>query len=62
MLKTLTTLFFMLCWSVVSFAQLTGLWQVDEVLVGDERMTPVAKWFDLGDKGTRKIAAGRLNF
>ena len=27
-------------------AQFTGLWQVDEVRVGDQVMTPVAKWFE----------------
>lgn len=60
MQKTLTTLIFILCLGVSSFAQLTGLWQVNEVLVGEERMTPVAKWFDLGDKGTIYSGNGGL--
>ncbi len=30
-------------------AQLEGLWEVKRVTVGEEVMTPVAKWFDLKD-------------
>ena len=32
-------------------AQIQGLWGVDKVAVGEEEMTPVAKWFDLKDSG-----------
>ena len=28
-------------------AQITGLWEVEKVKVGEQEMTPVAKWFDL---------------
>lgn len=33
---------------------LTGLWQVEEVQVGDEKMTPIARWMKFNEDGTQE--------
>lgn len=38
--------------SYIQAQQLTGLWMVEEVRVGEETMTPVAKWFRYDEDGT----------
>ncbi|MDW3196849.1 MAG: hypothetical protein R8G66_31020 [Cytophagales bacterium] len=38
--------------SLIQAQELTGLWMVEEVRVGEETMTPVAKWFKYDDDGT----------
>ena len=39
---------------------ITGLWLVERVQVGEEQMTPVAKWFDIRDDGTCNSGNGWL--
>jgi hypothetical protein len=41
--------FIILLFSHPATAQLTGLWEVNKVTVGEETMTPVAKWFWLSE-------------
>jgi len=41
-------------------AQITGLWVVKEVNVGDEVMTPVAKWFQLNEDKSSQSGNGLL--
>jgi hypothetical protein len=45
-----------------SFAQddLNGLWVVEKVMVGEEVMTPVAKWFEFEEDGRYKSGNGWL--
>ena len=38
----------------------TGLWQVEEVKVGDEKMTPVARWMRFNEDGTQESGNGWL--
>ena len=45
-------LFILLLISTTLHAQIEGLWQYDQVMVGDEEMTPVAKWTDFSSDGT----------
>lgn len=40
--------------------QITGLWTVTEVRVGEEKMTPVAKWFRYNENGTYESGNGWL--
>jgi len=41
-------------------AQITGLWEVKEVTVGVEAMTPVAKWFQLNEDKSSQSGNGLL--
>lgn len=41
-------------------AQIAGLWEVQEVRVGTETMTPVAKWFDFEVEGNYQSGNGWL--
>ena len=46
--------FILITWSTIISAQnnpLTGYWKVETVTVGQDNMTPVAKWFHLGPTG-----------
>lgn len=38
--------------------QITGLWGVEKVSVGDQEMTPVAKWFRIKEDGTFESGNG----
>lgn len=40
--------------------QLNGLWLVQKVTVGEEELTPVAKWFEFSTDGTQKSGNGWL--
>lgn len=45
----------------VSHSQnLTGMWLVEKVQVGDEQMTPVSKWFEFHEDGTYESGNGWL--
>ena len=49
--------------SFTSYAQkerIIGLWEVEKVAVGDENMTPVAKWFKINADGTYQAGNGWL--
>jgi hypothetical protein len=39
---------------------LTGLWQVEKVQVGDEKMTPIARWMRFDEDGTQESGNGWL--
>jgi hypothetical protein len=52
MKKTLVALSLLFCTLSISAQDITGLWAVDRVVVGDQPMTPVAKWFRIADNGT----------
>lgn len=41
-------------------AQATGLWEVTKVIVGQEEMTPVAKWTQINKDGTFETGNGWL--
>lgn len=43
--------YFFLLFTFTSSAQVEGLWEVTQVTIADEVMTPVAKWFDLKADG-----------
>lgn len=49
-----------LCFVNDSAAQVTGLWEVEQVQVGTETMTPVAKWFEFEDGGNYRAGNGWL--
>ena len=50
-----------LCFSLNTNSQsIVGLWTVDQVTVGDEIMTPVAKWFNYKDDNTYTAGNGWL--
>lgn len=65
MKKILLTLV-VLAWTFVSFAtyaqkeRMTGLWTVENISVGQESMTPVAKWFRINKDGTYQAGNGWL--
>lgn len=40
--------------------RMTGLWKVEKVTVGEENMTPVAKWFRINAEGTYQAGNGWL--
>jgi hypothetical protein len=62
MRRATTLLLILLTLAMSSTAQITGLWQVDKVTVGEETMTPVAKWFLLtADMKTRSGNGGVEN-
>jgi len=46
--------------SISAKAQLVGLWEVKEMKVGDETMTPVSKWFQLNEDKTSQSGNGLL--
>jgi hypothetical protein len=52
MKKTLFAFSLLLGALSLSSQDITGLWTVDRVVVGDQPMTPVAKWFRIADNGT----------
>lgn len=61
-LNTIVIMALMLC-SFASHAQkenLLGLWRVEKVAVGEEKMTPVAKWFRINADGTYQAGNGWL--
>lgn len=41
-------------------AQISGLWLVAEVKVGEETLTPIAKWFELDEEGNYRSGNGWL--
>ena len=60
-IRLLYSLSLLLLSSALVNAQLiVGLWTVDNVSVGDENMTPVAKWFEQLDDNTYKAGNGWL--
>ncbi len=38
--------------------EIPGLWQVDQVMIGDELMTPTAKWFEFQNNGKQIAGNG----
>ena len=56
------TIILLLCLLIVttSYAQIVGLWEVKKVLVGEETMTPVAKWFRFNKDETYASGNGWL--
>lgn len=53
-------IYFILCLPVFLIAQIQGLWVVEKVTVGDQVMTPVAKWVRLDADGTQFSGNGWL--
>lgn len=45
---------------VVQSQNLTGIWLVEKVQVGDEQMTPVSKWFNFHENGKYESGNGWL--
>ncbi len=60
-MKQLQLLFFALLFTVVGSAQVSGFWKVIKVMVGDQEMTPVAKWFDLQSGTVESGNGGVIN-
>ena len=63
MLKKCKFIFLLLCVSLCTPAynqNLTGLWEVTKVTVGDEILTPIAKWFDYQPDGSYTSGNGGL--
>lgn len=58
-MKYLSTLLF-LCFYSFSFSQIFGLWEVTQVKVGEESITPIAKWFQLHPDQTYQTGNGGL--
>ena len=59
----LTSIVFTLSLLSAFFVQaqsVTGFWKVTQVTVGDEVMTPVAKWFKINENGTYQAGNGWL--
>lgn len=51
-MKTKLALLLIIIGYIVQAQNLPGLWLVEEVRVGEEMMTPVAKWFQYNEDGT----------
>ena len=58
-MKCLSTLLF-ICFYSFGFGQIFGLWEVTQVKVGEESMTPTAKWFQLHPDQTYQTGNGGL--
>lgn len=58
MIKSRYLIAIMLLFCLSANAQITGLWEVKEVTVGDEAMTPVAKWFQFNEDKTSQSGNG----
>ncbi len=46
------TFLFICAFTIGDASAQAGLWEVTKVTVGEETMTPVAKWFDISEDGT----------
>ncbi len=51
-MKTKIAIFLLFICSITHAQKLPGLWIVEDVRIGDETMTPVAKWFRYNSDGT----------
>lgn len=59
-MKKVISIVFISFVAVNTFAQISGLWEVTNVSVGTEEMTPIAKWTQLNDDGTYVSGNGWL--
>ncbi|KAB1065979.1 hypothetical protein [Salibacter halophilus] len=62
-MKKNITFFLLVLLSLHTYAQkenLTGLWEVEKVSVGEKNMTPVAKWFRINPDGKYQAGNGWL--
>lgn len=59
-MKQLAFLLLAICTIISAQAQITGLWEVQEVKVGDEALTPVARWFQFNADKTMQSGNGGL--
>lgn len=59
-MRTSIVIIFLLAFQLVKSQSIVGLWEINKVKVGDEDMTPVAKWNRFNADGTLEAGNGWL--